>query len=66
MICNLRTLKNLRALHALEDLEPLFEFPIHLSEVHGKLQTNIWKIQSKPLEKFSTGTPPNLGQSFAL
>ena len=42
------------ALHALEDLEPFLKFSIHLSVKISweKLQTNIWKIWSKLLEKF--------------
>ena len=39
-------LKNLTALHALEDLEPLFKisYTFVSRKVPGKLQTNIWKI----------------------
>ena len=39
--------KNIRALHALEDIEPLFfTFSIHLSvrKSREKIQTNIWKF----------------------
>ena len=41
-----RTAENLRALHALEDLEPLFKifYTFVCKKVPGKLQTNIWKI----------------------
>ena len=60
MICKLKlhsqgfSWKNLRALHVPEDLEPLFKifYTFVNKKVPGKLQTNIWKIQRKPLEKF--------------
>ena len=59
MICKLK-LHNLRTLHTLEDLEPLFKFPIHLSlgksrenyrQTYGKSKASLWK-------NLSTGTPP--------
>ena len=59
----------MRALHALEDLEPLFKISIHLSvrksrenyrQIYEKSKASLWR-------NLSTGTPPNfLGQSFAL
>ena len=67
MICKLKLhsqgwyWKHLRALHALEDLEPLFKFPIHLSvrkswenyrQIYGKSKASLWR-------NLSTGTPPN-------
>ena len=54
--------KHLRALHALEDLEPLLEFPIHLSvrksrenyrQIYVKSKASLWR-------NLSTGTPPKL------
>ena len=48
-------------LHAPEDLEPLFKFPIHLSvrtsrenyrQIYGKSKANLWR-------NLSTGTPPD-------
>ena len=65
MICELKLhsqgfyWKKLRALHALEDLEPLLKifYTFVCMKVPGKLQTNVWKIQSKPLEKFKQGKP---------
>ena len=53
-------MKKIRALHALEDLEPLFKFPIHLSvrksrenyrQIYGKSKASLWR-------NLSTGTPP--------
>ena len=61
MICKLK-LHNLRALHALEDVEALFKFPIHLSlgksrenygQTYGKSKVSLWK-------NLNTGTPPIL------
>ena len=55
-------LKNLTALYALEDLEPLFKFPIHLSlgksqenyrQTYGKSKASLWR-------NLSTGTPPHI------
>ena len=52
----------MRALHALEDLEPLFKifYTFVCKKVPGKLQTNIWKIYSKPLEKFKHRYAPKM------
>ena len=45
-------MKKIRALHALEDLEPLFKFPIHLSvrkswetyrQIYGKSKASLWR-----------------------
>ena len=52
MICKLKLhsqgfyLKTLRALHALEDLEPRFQvfYTFVCKKVPGKLQTNVWKL----------------------
>ena len=72
MICKLKLhskgfyWKHLRALHALEDLEPLFKFPIHLSvgksreiyrQTYGKSKASLWR-------NLSTGTPPKFFRTF--
>ena len=49
MICKLKLrilLKKMGALHALQDLEPLFKifYTFVCKKVPGKLQTNVWKI----------------------
>ena len=51
----------MRTLHALEDLKPLFKFPIHLSvrksqelnyrQIYGKSKASLWR-------NLSIGTPP--------
>ena len=72
MICKLKLhskgfcWKNLKALHALENLEPLFKFPIHLSvgkspeiyrQTYGKSKASLWR-------NLSTGTPPKFFRTF--
>ena len=64
-------LKKLRALHALEDLVPLFKIFYNLCLSVRKSRENCRQIYGKSKESLwrnlSTGMPPNfLGQSFAL
>ena len=62
-------MKKLRALHALEDLVPLFKFSIHLSvrksrgnyrQICGKSKASLWRNLAQVRPQIF------LGQSFAL